>query len=160
MTAAATAMNPAGGRVTRRISNRPRAARNPRVGLYVRRSGNARLAWRRFRRIGGEPSHDASGRVAWRGSAGAIDRTPTSVPSPSAVPDGTTALLPMKARRPRRVGATLMKPPSMRASPSDASSATVAPSSISRRSGVVALAVESSTNRPIRAPSARYQGAR
>ena len=153
-------MNPAGGSVTRRISTAPRASRSLRVGRNVLSSGNGLLDWRRGSRIGGEPSHEAPGRAASPGRVGGIDRTPTSDPSPKTAPLGTTALLPMKVRRPRRVGATVIQPPSTRAGPRDASSAMVLPSPISSMSGVIDVAVESSTNRPSFAPSARYQGAR
>ena len=47
------------------------------------------------------------------------------------------ALLPMKVRCPNRVGATVIQPRSTCAAPSDTSSATVPPSPISSRSGVV-----------------------
>src|SRR5439155_1076211 len=87
-----------------------------------------------------------------RAPEGAIDWTPTSDPWPSAVPGGRTAPLPTNTRRPRRVGARVIQPPSMRAAPSDTSSAIVLPSPISRRSGVAEVAVESSTSRPRRAP--------
>jgi len=94
------------------------------------------------------------------GPEGGTDSTPTSDPSPSTVPAGTTAPLPTNARRPSRVGARVIQPFSTRAAQSDTSSATVPPSPISRRSGVIEVAVESSTERPSFAPSARYHGAR
>ena len=159
-TVVVTMMNPAGGRVTRKISMTPRVSRSFRVGRNVLSSEKELLGWRRGSRIGGDPSHEAPGRAAAPGCEGGIDRTPTSDPSPSTAPPGTTALLPIKVRRPRRVGAMVIQPPSTRAAPSDASSAIVLSSPIFSMSGIIEVAVESSTHGPSLAPSARNQGAR
>ena len=97
---------------------------------------------------------------AFEAAAGASDSTPKRPFSPSTVPAGITALLPTNVRRPIRIGASVSHPSSTRAALRDTSSAIVAPSSIVTRSGAVRLAVESSTKRPIFAPSARYHGLR
>ena len=109
--------------------------------------------------MGGEPSHDLS---PFEASAdfGASDRTPKRVLLPITVSAGTTALFPIKVRFPRWVDAIVIQPPSMCGEPSEASSAIVDSSSISIKSGVAEEAVESSTFRPIFAPSKRYHGAR
>src|SRR5206468_10526535 len=105
---AGTGKKAAGGSGTRKSPNGARGGRTRRGGRKVRPSGNGALGSRRGSRSGGEPSQEAETRAASRGADGAIERTPTREPSPSVVPAGTTALFPMNARRPRRVGATVI----------------------------------------------------
>src|SRR5260221_2108239 len=159
-TAAVTRINPAGGNVTRKPPTAARVITSKRGGEYVLPSTKPALGSRFGRSRGGEPSHVAPGCMPSLLGGGARERTPTSDPSPICAPAGTTALLPTKARRPRRVGASVIQPFSTRPAPSDASSATVPPSPISRRSGTIEVAVESCTSLLSFAPSVRYQGAR
>ena len=160
MTAVATIMNPDVGNVTRKISIAARIKRSFRVGLNVFSLENGKLDCRRGRSIGGEPSHDVLGLDAPSSCVGESESTPKRDSSPSMVPSGITALFPTKVRRPRLVCVTVIHPPSTFATPSDTSSAIVDSSPIFSRSGADEVTVENSTNLPIFAPSARYQGAR
>ena len=70
------------------------------AGGRSRDSSNFSLAWRRGRKIAGEPSHDVPGSTGWRGGT---DSTPSRLSWASRVSPGTRAALPTKPRTPTSV---------------------------------------------------------